>query len=129
MMLRGRARVAGPADRGQASLEIALLLPALAMALLAVIQIGLVVHARVMVTHAAREAVRAAAVGQPLSEARSVAIASGGLAPQRLEVSLTEAGDQVTATIRYRAPTSVPIVGAFVGDVELVGDATMRIEQ
>ena len=83
----GRARPQGPADAGQATVETALLLPIIALALLAVIQIGLIVHARVMVTHAAREGARAAAVGDGASRVRDTVIASGGLAGDRLTVA------------------------------------------
>ena len=75
----GRVRRSGPAtacrrSRGQATVETALLLPVIALALLAVIQIGLIVHARVMVTHAAREGVRAAAVDRGSGEVRDAAL-------------------------------------------------------
>ena len=49
-------------DRGQAMVETALVLPLVVLFLLAVVQVGLVVRAQVLVTHAAREAARAAAV-------------------------------------------------------------------
>lgn len=123
-----RVRRPGPASAGQATVETALLLPVVAMALLAVIQVGLIVHSRVMVTHAAREAARAAAVGEPSGAVTDAAVAAGGLAPQRLDVSVGSGGGRVTVTVRYDAPTSVPLVGALVGDVELVASATMRRE-
>ena len=139
----GRARPPGPADAGreadradparageggQATVEAALLLPVIALALLAVIQIGLVVHARVMVTHAAREGVRAAAVHRGDGEVREAVIASGGLAPDRLSVTTTGTTERVTVVVRYEAPTNVPLIGPLIGDVELVGEATMRRE-
>ena len=49
-------------ERGQATVEAALVLPLVALLLLAVVQIGLLVRTELLVTHAAREAVRAAAV-------------------------------------------------------------------
>ncbi|MGH9185287.1 MAG: TadE family protein, partial [Acidimicrobiales bacterium] len=45
--------------RGQATVELALVLPFVALVLLAVAQTALVVRAQVLVTHAAREAARA----------------------------------------------------------------------
>ncbi|MEM9466210.1 MAG: TadE family protein [Actinomycetota bacterium] len=128
MRRAGRVRPSGPADRGQATVETALLLPIIALAMLAVIQIGLVVHARVMVTHAAREGVRAAAVHAGDREIRDVVIASGGLAGDRLAVRHHSSGDRVTVTVRYDAPTNVPLIGSLIGDVELVAEATMRRE-
>ncbi|MEM9519540.1 MAG: TadE family protein [Actinomycetota bacterium] len=109
-------------------METALLLPIIALALLAVIQIGLVVHARVMVTHAAREGARIAAVDGSDRSVREAVIASGGLAPDRLDVAISGRGDRVTIVVRYRAPTTVPLIGPLIGDVELTGSATMRRE-
>jgi len=54
---RGRDR-----ERGQATVEFAFLLPLVILAVLAVIQVGLVVRDQLGVVHAAREAARAASV-------------------------------------------------------------------
>ena len=124
----GRAHPWGPAERGQATVEAALILPVIVLALLAVIQIGLVVHDRIMVTHAAREGVRVAAVQAGESDVRDAVVASGGLAPDRLDVVHQTSAGRVTVVIRYRSPTNVPLIGGLVGDVELVGSATMRRE-
>ena len=125
----GRASSRGPADRGQATVETALLLPVVVLAVLAVIQIGLVVHARVMVTHAAREGVRAAAVGGDDRAVREVVIASGGLAPSRTTVEIDGSTTTVRVTVRYEAPTNIAMIGPLLDDVELVAHATMRREE
>ncbi len=116
---------------GQATVEVALLLPLLALLLLAVIQVGLVVRDQVLVTHAAREAARAAAVDPQVAVARAGAVAAARLDPDRLSVELsgsTEPGGALTVTVRYRAPTAVAFVGPLVGDWTLVAEATMRVE-
>lgn len=118
-----------PGDRGQATVEAALLLPVVAVTLLAAIQVGLLVHARVMVTHAAREGVRVAATGGALGEVTEAVVASGRLPPQRLEVEVVPGGGRVTVVVRFDAPTNVPIVGALVGDLALDAEATMRLER
>ncbi len=128
MSRSGRARSSGSADRGQATAEAALILPVIALALLAVVQIGLVVHDRIMVTHAAREGARVAAVEGGDRAVRDAVVASGGLAPDRLDVVRTGSGGRVTVVVRYRAPTNVPLIGPLIGDVELIGSATMRRE-
>ena len=48
--------------RGQATVELALVLPLVVFGLLAILQVGLVVRDQVAVVHAAREAARAASV-------------------------------------------------------------------
>ena len=65
---RVRRVTADPDDRserhlGQATVEFVLMLPLLLLLTLAIVQVGLLVRTRVLVTHAAREAVREAAVG------------------------------------------------------------------
>ena len=125
----GRVRRSGPADRAQATVETALVLPVVALVLLAVIQIGLVVHDRIMVTHAAREGARAAAVEAGDAAVRDAVVAAGVLAPDRLDVAIGGSGERVTVEVRYRSPTNVPLVGAMLADVELTASATMRRER
>lgn len=121
-----RARAAE--EKGQATVELALLLPFFALLLLAIIQVGLVVHARVMVTHAAREGARAAAVGATDNEVRQAVAVAGDLPVHRLRVDVIRANGAATVSVVYVDPTAVPLVGAMLGDVELVASATMRLE-
>lgn len=118
-------------EGGQATVEVALLLPLVATMLLGVVQVGLVVRDQVLVTHAAREAARAAAVAPTEAAARSGAEEAARLDPARLAVELsgsTQPGGRLTVTVRYRSPTTVPLVGALVGDRTLTATATMRVE-
>lgn len=118
-------------DRGQSSVEVALLLPFVALLLLAVVQVGLVARDQVLVVHAAREAARAAAVDAADGAASDAAASATDLSPARLSVEVSgrgEAGTRVEVVVRYRSETAVPLVGRLVGDVELTGRATMRVE-
>jgi Flp pilus assembly protein TadG len=118
-------------EGGQATVEVALLLPLVATMLLGVVQVGLVVRDQVLVTHAAREAARAAAVDPTEDAARQGAEASARLDADRLAVQLsgdTEPGGRLTVTVRYRSPTDVPLVGQLIGDRTLTAEATMRVE-
>jgi hypothetical protein len=104
--------------------ELALLLPLLALVLLAVDQ--------VLVVHAAREAAREAAVEAAPDASRRAALAGSGLEADRLSVDVSGrggAGTRVRVAVRYRAPTRVPLVGAALGDVDLEATATMRVER
>jgi len=118
-------------EGGQAAVELVLALPVLLLLLLGLIQVGLVVHAQLLVTAAAREAAREAAVASDSGAARRGALAGTRLAPDRLEVRTTGRdgpGSRVTATVVYRAPTDVPLIGAMIGDVRLAASVTMRVE-
>ena len=119
-------------DEGQAAVELALVLPLVALVLLAVVQVGLVARDQVLVVHAAREAARQAAVEPSPDAPRRAALAGSGLEGDRLSLDLTGragAGSRVRVEVRYRAPTRVPLVGAAVGDVALHATATMRVER
>lgn len=119
-------------DEGQAAVELALVLPLVAVVLLAVVQVGLLVRDQVLVVHAAREAAREAAVEPAPAASRRAALAGSGLDGNRLDVHVTGRagpGSRVRVEVKYRSPTRVPLVGAAVGDVSLDATATMRVER
>lgn len=119
------------AESGQATVELVLSLPVVLLAVLAVFQVGLVVNDRLLVTHAAREGARAAAVEPTDAAASRAASAATGLDPARLTVTLAggrSTGDRVTVQVDYRSPTGVPLVGHLVGDVMVTATVTMRVE-
>lgn len=112
-----------PGPRGQATVELALTLPVVLVALLLVVQVGLVLRAQLLVADAAREAARAAAVG-------AEGPAPAGLDPARTTVRTTNAPTSgfVTVEVEHRFATDVPIVGPLVPDVDLRARVTMRRE-
>ncbi len=113
---------------GQATVESALLLPFVALLLLAVVQVGLVVRSRVLVTHAAREGARAAAVGGSDSDVRRAVEVAGDLPIHRLDVTVSRSDGVATVTVTFSDPTDVPLVGSMVGDAEMQAVARMRLE-
>ncbi|HEY6531041.1 MAG TPA: TadE/TadG family type IV pilus assembly protein [Acidimicrobiales bacterium] len=117
-------------DGGQASVELALVLPLVALVLLLVLQVGLVVRDRLLVAHAAREASRAAAVSDDDrgGAARRAAQRAGALDADHLGVTIVSTGGHVTAHVRYESSTDVPLVGLLLPDVTLEASATMRVE-
>ena len=104
------------------------MVPFLALMLLTIVQVGLLVRTRVLVTHAAREAVRSAAVGAADAEVRSAALAAADLDPRRLRVLVRRGGGRATVELQYAAATDVPVVGPLVGDAVFEARATMRLE-
>ncbi len=131
MSRRGRG---ARAEGGQSTVEFALVLPLVVLVLLLVVQVGLVVRDQVLVVHAAREAVRAASVGDTDDQVRRAAAAAGPLDTGRLTVVVRRVGDgdpagTVRVHVSYRCATDLPLVGALVPDVELEADAVMMREQ
>lgn len=122
---RSRRRGVGE-DRGQAAVEVALVLPVVLVAVLAVAQVGVVLRQAILVTHAAREAARAAAVEPGTAPASSAA--ARVLGAPRTSVAVERAGGLVVVRVRHDAATSVAVVGGLIGDVPLTAEVTMRDE-
>ena len=118
-------------ERGQAAVELALVLPLVGLLLLAAVQVALVVRDQVLLTHAAREAAREAAVDPSPDAARRAATAGAPLDAARLTVRVTRTpapGGRASTELSYRSPTGVPVVGPLVPDVSLQAQASMRVE-
>lgn len=118
-------------EAGQATVEAALVLPLVVMMLLAVVQVGIVVRAQVLVTHAAREAARAAAVDADPGAAARAARAATSLDANRIGVTVRGRdgpGSRVEVDVTYDVPTDLPLIGALIPDVTVHGEATMRVE-
>jgi hypothetical protein len=117
-------------DEGQASAELALALPIVAMVALAVVQVAVIAHRQVVIVHAAREGARAAAVAD--DDAHGAADGAVGrsavLDPGRVSVRTQTEGEEVTVIVTFRDPTDVPFVGPLLPDVTLTSAATMRRE-
>lgn len=118
-------------EHGQSTVELALVLPVVALLAMGLVQVGLVVHARIMTVHAAREAARVVAVTNDAGAARGAALAAADLDPSRAVVAVSgdaSPGGDVTVTVTYTAATDVPLVGALVDDVVMSESITMRAE-
>lgn len=119
-------------DRGQSTVELALVLPVVLVLAFALVQIGLVVRDQVLVVHAAREGARAAAVSPDPMSPRHAADRNSGLAGDRLQVTSTGRagpGSRVQVSVVYRSVTDLPLVGPLLPDLTLTAEATMRVEQ
>jgi Flp pilus assembly protein TadG len=126
--MTARARASTTDERGQATVELALVLPVVVLLLLAVVQVALVGRDLVAVAHAAREAARAAAVDpSPEAAARAArAVVPGAV----VEVGPRPGvGGQVRVTVHVVVHTDVPFVGPLVPDAELSATAVMRVER
>jgi Flp pilus assembly protein TadG len=119
-------------DGGQASVELALVLPLVMILLLTVAQLGLLVRDQILVVHAAREAARQAAVDPAADAPRKAAVASSSLNDARLTVTTTgrgAPGSRVRVEVAYRTSSALPLVGGAVGNLTLRASATMRVER
>ncbi len=117
-------------ERGQATAELALVLPVVALLVLLVAQVAVTVTHQLLVIHAAREGARAAAIDdrqRDRAAQRAVRVAAS-LPADRTRVETRTTGGLVEVTVTYRAPTDVPVIGRLLGDITLRSTAVMRVE-
>jgi hypothetical protein len=119
-------------ESGQATLELALGLPILALLLAGLVEVGMLVSDQTRIWHAAREGARVAVVDPDLSNAVAAA-ERAGLEPLDVEVTpgaqFRRQGDPLTLTVGYAPRARVPLFGVLLERVQLSAKATMRIEQ
>lgn len=119
-------------EGGQAVVEVALVLPLIAMLALLLLQVALVVRDQVVVQHASRQGAREAAVSEGDATVRLAALTGTSLDPDRVEVEVRgrDGPSRVVAVeVRYSSPTGLPLVGGLVGDVPLRATTAMRVER
>ena len=121
-------------EKGQALLEMALILPVLLLILGGIIEFGRIFHADLVITGASREGARAAVVGEPYEAVRDKVLAAApSLDEGQLNVSLSpenySRGDMLTVTVSYHVDLVVPLISALLPDPFPVQAATtMRVE-
>lgn len=130
------ARPLQKTQSGQATVEFALVVPFLMLALLVLVQTGLTMHAQVVVTQAAREGARqATTAGSDGEIVQAVRRSAGSLNPGRLKIAYKaphgwKAGEPVTVTVSYGMPILLPLVREmFPNSLILKSNTTMRIEK
>ena len=121
-------------ERGQATLEAALAMPVVLLALLLIVQVGIVVRDALALDQAAREGVRTMAITASPDEARSaVARAAGPLDAGRITTDVSNAtkrGDVADVDLSYVEELGIPIVSKIVAlHLPLKAQATMRLER
>ena len=119
-------------ERGQATVELALCLPFVALLAAVVLEIGLLGADQIRLWNAAREAARVAAVDADAGAAREAAEASGP-DPIELEIDPPAAnrtqGGTVTVRLSHGSKGHVPLARALIPDLVLTAEVAMRIEQ
>ena len=121
-----------PDASGQSTVELALGLPALALVLALVVEVGLVAGDQVRLWHAAREAARVAVVDPDLADVEDAAARSG---LEDLEVSVSPEptyrvqGEPLEVEVQYRPGGHVPLVGELFSRLTMRASAAMRIEE
>lgn len=122
----------GRDSQGQSTVELALCLPALAVVLALVVEVGLIASDQARLWHAAREAARVAIVDPDDSAARAAA-ARTGLSGFEMSIEPEDAyrvqGRPLRVALTYSPEGHVPLVGELFGGLELRSRVAMRIEE
>jgi TadE-like protein len=115
-------------QRGQSTVEFALLTPLLVFAVMALLQVALIVRSQLAVEHAAREAVRVASVDPDVGNAR--AAGHRVLPTARIDVGgRPEVGDPISFDVSLHLVTDLPLIGPLFPDPDLHAHAVMRVER
>lgn len=112
----------GGREEGQATAELALLLPLLVTLLAGVLQVALVARNAVAVGHAARSAARVGVTRPDRVAIAGAARSATGLPASRVSVSVTGSlapGGRAQVTVTYVDPTDAPLIGRLVPSVTL----------
>lgn len=117
------------AERAQATVELAVVLPVIFILLLTVVQAGMLVTDNMSVVNATRVAARAAAVRPDEAHVRR-SLAKHGIRAEAGSIHLSgDLSPGGIATVETnRSPTVLPVLGRFLGGITLRGRLTFRVE-
>lgn len=120
-------------ERGQSTVEFALIIPLVIVVLLAVIQVTLVAHAQLSISHIARETARAVAADPSVDIGRLVKdttpLGSEGLVIEVLfEPSPVSGRTFVVITVSYEVATISALFDPFVSQLGLSAQVKMLSE-
>lgn len=130
-MLRSTQAGGTGSEGGQATLELALCLPAVALLIAGIVELGLWVGDHTRVIHAAREAVRVAAVDPDPDHIRRAAEDTG---LDGIDVTIAPGvqgrvvGNPVEVTVTLPGAPRVPLFGSIFRFPSIEASAVMRIE-
>jgi hypothetical protein len=115
-------------ERGQATVELALVLPLVLALLVLVFQVALVARDEILVVHVARDAAREATVTRDPGRVSAAAVRNLPGATVRV-VRRGEVGEPVEVAVTYVSRTNLPLIGALLPDLTLHADSVMRVER
>lgn len=115
-------------EQGQSTVELALLIPMLALFLMLILQVAMVVRQHVLVANAARTAARELSVNKSQSNAISLAHRSAPNSKVTISRPSTP-GQYLTVKVKDKVESTLPIIGVVFPDVTVTGESIMRVEK
>ncbi|HMS25381.1 MAG TPA: pilus assembly protein [Acidimicrobiia bacterium] len=115
-------------DRGQATVEVALLIPFLALFLLLIVQVALIAREHVLVAQAARSAARELSVNS--NHENAITVAQRSAPGARIDISRPSTpGQYLSVTVHETVKSSLPLIGIVFPDVTVSSQVVMRVEK
>lgn len=119
-------------QKGQALVEMALVLPILLMLVFGIIEFGRIFNAYIIVSNASREGARYAAVGRSLTDIETdIDNLTSTLGTVTIDVTPTDDGESVKVTVTHPLPLITPIIGPMVSGsnhLDIESSTVMRVE-
>lgn len=126
-------------EKGQAIVEMALILPILIMILFGIVEFGRVLNTYIVMTNLSREAARAGAIGSAdtsINDLVKNSAADSGFDSTQVSVTISPTslskrarGTSVKVTVSYPVDIIAPVIGEIIGDPYIVeSQTTMRVE-
>ena len=115
-------------EQGQATVEVALLIPILALFLLLIVQVALFAREHVLVAQAARSAARELSVNN--NRENAISIARRSVPNARVDIARPgTAGQYLSVTVHETVKSSLPLIGVLFPDVTVSSQVVMRVEK
>lgn len=127
----GRCHVRRRSELGQATVELAAVIPLFLLVTILLVQVGTVLLDQLAVVQAARAGARIAAVDSAQGAAAAAAGRATGLEPDRLSVTVgsrPDADGMVRVRVRYTSQIKAPFTGSVLLRPQVEGTAAMRVE-
>jgi Flp pilus assembly protein TadG len=123
-----RSRRTTTTERGQATVELALLLPVVVMIVWALLEGILLARDQVLLSHAAREAARAYSTSQSVDKATQAAQQRSGFGSELAISITTEAAGIARVQVSLNEAPRLSLIGRFTSDLVFTADVAVAIE-
>lgn len=115
-------------ENGQSTVEFAMVIPVIVVFILLIIQVGIVVRQKILVTNSSREAARILSVennsGRASNKVKEI------IKDADVKISRpSKQGEYLTVIVSDVVESNLPILGMLVPDVTVKSKTTMRVEK
>jgi Flp pilus assembly protein TadG len=115
-------------EDGQSTVEFALVLPVIVLFMLMIVQVGIVVRQKILVTNSSREAARILSVEN--NSGRATDKVKEMISDADVKISRpSKQGEYLTVTVSDVVPSNLPIIGNILPDVTVKSKTSMRVEK